>query len=201
MSQFLHLLARHLQGVCQLSDEQSAALEDHYELLVRWNRRMNLTSVEDPEELVVFHYGESLFLACQLPPGACSVADIGSGPGFPGVPVGVQRPDCRVTLVESNSRKCVFLREATRNFSNMTVEEGRVESLAGHYDWVVSRAVNWEALVPEIKRLGRSVALLLGESDAGRLRSEKGVAWRKTVKIPWGKHRVLLIGDVPRETA
>ena len=92
---FAELLLERLDGVAVLSQDQVRRLEAHYELLLRWNKVINLTSVHKPAEAVERHYCESLFLGAHLPPGAFSIADIGSGAGFPGIPVAVLRPSAR----------------------------------------------------------------------------------------------------------
>jgi len=195
MSRFSILLADALQETVPLSAAQVSALQEHCELLQRWNRRMNLTSVRKLDEIVLRHYAESVFLAAQLPPGALRIADIGSGPGFPGLPVAVMRPECRLTLVESNSRKCVFLRESTRAFTNVTVAECRAASLRESFDWVVSRAVAWREVLPVTHRIAESTAFLLGEADAKGLSERGEFVWKYPIPIPWGDRRVILIGE------
>src|SRR5262245_40368629 len=112
---FRELLLRRVSGFCELSSGQVDQLYQHYELLQRWNQRINLTAITDLTEAVDRHYAESLFLASKLPSVPLRIADIGSGAGFPGFPVAVLRPDCRVTLIESHQRKAVFLMEAARS--------------------------------------------------------------------------------------
>ncbi len=142
---------------------------------------MNLTTVTDPVEAATRHYGESLFLAQRLTAG--SVADVGSGAGFPGVPAAILRGDCRFDLVESNQRKAVFLREAARNLPGVRVLGQRAENISGGYDWVVSRAV----AVPEVLalRLGGRFGLLIGADDAS------GLSGFEITPLPWGDRRVL----------
>jgi len=117
-----------------------------------------------------------------LPPGAQRVVDIGSGAGFPGIPIAVFRPDCEVNLVECHQRKAVFLREATRELSNVKVISKRAEDVRDRFDWLVSRAVAPGDVVR--LNLAENVALLMGEGDAAKL------AGRAT-QVPWGKQRVL----------
>ena len=114
---FKQLLAAEFAPYATLSELQLDQLESHYMSLTRWNERLNLTRIRTLEESVRFHYCESLFLARFLPDGAHRIVDIGSGGGFPGIPVAIFRPDCEVTLVESHQRKAVFLREASRELS------------------------------------------------------------------------------------
>ena len=124
----------------------------------------------------------ALFLARFLPVGSFRSIDVGSGPGFPGIPVAIYRPDCQVTLIESHQRKAVFLREAIRGLSNVTVVAGRAEDVKQEFDWVISRAVDPDEVLG--LRLAPRFALLIGDSDASRL---AGAA----EPLPWGEHRVL----------
>ena len=126
---FIERLLESVRGIVELSSGQCAALEAHYQLLLKWNRRLNLTSIKDLEEVVTRHYGESLFLGARLPEGALRIVDVGSGAGFPGFPVAVLRPECEVTLVESHQRKAVFLREASRGLPNVRVLGLRAEEV------------------------------------------------------------------------
>lgn len=183
---------------CSLSEAQVAQLNAHYELLLRWNKVLNLTAVRDAGEMVVRHYAESLFLAARLPHGAMSVVDIGSGAGFPGVPVAVLRPQADVTLVESHQRKAVFLREATREIDNVQVFAGRAEALRESFDWAVCRAVRYEDIRKVLGRMSRRLALLTG---GGRSEEMPGFEWDDPVQLPWGDQRFLWLGrNVSRET-
>src|SRR5258708_2418175 len=94
-----------------LSKDQLTALYSHFELLKRWNERMDLTSVETDEEIVSRHYCESLFFGAHLPgiESETKIVDFGSGAGFPGFPLAILFPQARVTLLESNQRRAVFL--------------------------------------------------------------------------------------------
>src|ERR1035441_558150 len=145
---FADVLRQRLAGVVELSPGQMEALGAHYQLLLRWNRTLNLTSIRRMEEAVERHYCESLFLGTHLPPGPVRIADIGSGAGFPGFPVAVLRPDCAVTLIESHQRKAVFLRESTRALPNVRVLGSRAEVVTETFDHAISRAVSYEDLVP-----------------------------------------------------
>ncbi len=189
--EFVRTLQREYAAVGPVSDSEAARLFAHYRLLVRWNRVLNLTRIEDLEEAVTRHYCESLFVADRLPKGAWKILDFGSGAGFPGIPIAVRRPECRITLAESHVRKSVFLREATRDLSNVTVSAGRAEEMGEGMDWVVARAVRWEDVV---RAGGRGVALLLGTDDAERAICDRRFSWQPIEHLPWGACRVLLIG-------
>src|ERR1700736_2752496 len=114
--------------------------------MLRWNKTINLTRIERVEEAVDRHYAESLFLGVNLPPGPLKIADVGSGAGFPGIPVAILRPNVSIALIESHQRKAVFLKEATRSLPNVTVISRRAEEIAESFDWIVSRAVSWSDL-------------------------------------------------------
>jgi 16S rRNA (guanine(527)-N(7))-methyltransferase RsmG len=187
---FAEALARRLTGIVEPSAAQVEALNRHYEMLLRWNRTVNLTSVSGLEEAVERHYCESLFLAASLPPGPLRIADIGSGAGFPGFPVAVLRPECSVTLIESHQRKAVFLREASRALPNVRVLPKRAEAVGERFDWAISRAVSYEDLAPVLKILAANADLLTGAEDP----PEMGFSWSPAVALPWGKQRFLRAG-------
>jgi 16S rRNA (guanine527-N7)-methyltransferase len=167
------------------------ALGALYQLLLRWNRTLNLTSIKRMEEAVERHYCESLFLGTHLPQGPLRIADIGSGAGFPGFPVAVLRPDCSVTLIESHQRKAVFLREASRKLPNVRVLARRAEDVGEQFDWAISRAVSYEDLASFLKKLAASVDLLTGgEAPPDGI----GFVWQPPIPVPWGTQRFLRIG-------
>jgi 16S rRNA (guanine527-N7)-methyltransferase len=187
---FSDLLRECAAAIAPLSLEQIAALTQHYELMVKWNKVLNLTRVTDPAEAIERHYFESLFLAAHLPSGKQGIADIGSGAGFPGVPVGVLRPDCEVTLIESHQRKAVFLREATRELVNVAVVSGRAEEMEGPFDWATSRAVSYKALGEPLNKLTKQALLLTGDEAPPR-------NWQwdwETLRVPGREASFLRIG-------
>ncbi len=187
---FRELLASEFALYGRLSTVQLDQLEQHYDLLVRWNKRINLTRIIVLEDVVRLHYCESLFLAKALPPTPLRIVDVGSGAGFPGIPVAVLRPDCSIDLVESHQRKAVFLREASRSFSNVRVVPQRAETLDPRYDWVIARAVRPADVVAS--GLAANMALLLGDEDAG--------GFSANVKsIPWGINRKLVMFHVEHD--
>ena len=193
---FAELLLQKLSGIVCLSSEQLGILEAHYELLLRWNRKLNLTAIESLEEAVERHYCESLFLAVHLPSRPMRIADVGSGAGFPGFPVAVLRSDCSVTLIESHARKAVFLREAARSLTNVRVLTQRGEQLEETFDSAISRAVSYRDLAPILKQISRRADLLTGtELPPHAL----GFQWLPPITLPWGSQRFLRTG-VSRET-
>jgi 16S rRNA (guanine527-N7)-methyltransferase len=190
MSQFTELLSTRLKGIMEASPAQLGRLEQHFELLLRWNDKLNLTRITGLDEAVTRHYAESAFIAAHLPAqDGLRIADIGSGAGFPGLPIAVLRPELRVDLVESRSRKAAFLREATADLSNCRVLAERAERIRGPYDWLVSRAVAPKEILS--LRIGDSRAMLVGPEAAGKLPGER-------IPLPWPESGYLIL--VPRGT-
>lgn len=119
-------------------------LSRYLDLLLKWNARTNLTSIRDPEEIVRRHFGESLFTAAHLPP-CRTLLDLGSGAGFPGIPIQLALPQLKVTLAESQNKKAAFLQEAVRTLGLRTqVWADRAENLPSGmcFDVVTLRAVD-----------------------------------------------------------
>jgi 16S rRNA (guanine527-N7)-methyltransferase len=188
---FADLLRQRLSGVVELSPRQVEALETHYQLLLRWNRTLNLTSIKGMQEAVERHYCESVFLGTHLPQGRLRIADIGSGAGFPGFPVAVLRPDCSVTLIESHQRKAVFLRETSRSLPNVRVLAQRAEDVDEQFDWAISRAVSYKDLASFLKNLAPGADLLTGDEAPP---DGIGFVWQPPIPVPWGTQRFLRIG-------
>ena len=189
-----------------LDDARLAPLSAYLELLLRWNARINLTSVRGEETIVIRHVGESLFTAARLLPPASplSLADLGSGAGFPGLPMKIFAPQIRLTLIESRQKKASFLREVVRtlNLKDVEVLSTRAEQLATAYDLVTLRAVErYKDVLPVAARLvlpsGR-LALLIGASqqaDAERLLSS--FSWAEPIPVPGSASRIILSGTSP----
>jgi|SRR5579871_266505 len=200
-SGFAELLRAKLAGLLELTPEQVAALQAHYELLLRWNQRLNLTRVDSLEQAVERHYCESLFLAKHLGLIPLRICDIGSGAGFPGIPIAIARPDCTITLIESHKRKAVFLREASRKLPNVRVLTERAEDVSESFDCAVSRAVSYQDLVPVLRKLAGSADLLTGAEEPPVILC---FTWNKGIVLPWNRSSFLRIGqavDVSRETS
>jgi len=199
---FAELIQKELQPWLTLSEDQIPNLWEHYEVLLRWNDRINLTSIPPGEEMVIRHYCESVFFGAHMPgaSGEPSILDMGSGAGFPGVPIAILRPAWRITLLESHQRKAVFLRESTRGLPNISVLARRAESVPGRFDWVVSRGVDPKEVLRNVPRLARSVGLMLGEDDFSAIQSFQDIAWSKLVRLPWGDRRLCVYGEVSRGT-
>lgn len=192
-------------GSAALLDSQLQAIQAYLDLLLRWNAKLNLTAIRDPEEVVTRHFGESLFAARQLFPSADSretAIDVGSGAGFPGLPLKLWSPSLDLTLIESNQRKATFLREVVRtlNFSSVSVLSERAESVSLNADLVTFRAVErFERILSIafslVKPRGR-VAILVGSDQVGLAQSTLSrVDWKAAIPIPLSKSRTLLVGN------
>ena len=114
-----------------LSPEHLQKLDAYLELLLLWNRRINLTSVRVERGIVVKHFLDSLAVAKQIPQGASTLVDVGSGAGFPGLVLAILAPALTVTVVEPNQKKVAFLRAVARELPlpNAHVRADRVEIL------------------------------------------------------------------------
>jgi 16S rRNA (guanine527-N7)-methyltransferase len=180
--------------------------------LLRWNARINLTAIRAPEDIVTRHFGESLFAAHHLFPvpssmhsvaaAVESLADVGSGAGFPGLPIKLWAPRLSVTLVEANHKKAAFLREVTRalTLTDVNIQNARAEAVSGStFNLVTLRAVeSFKSILPIAASLlapsGR-LALLIGVAQQDQARSIlPNLAWSAPVPIPHCSARTLLIG-------
>jgi len=180
-----------------LSDIALERMLEHYGLLVQWNRRVNLTRVRDPREVAVRHFGESLFLARELGGPPEKLLDVGSGAGFPGLPLAALWPATRVTLLESVQRKAVFLREVSRSWGNVEVRNERLEGLRGGWTVSTMRAVAASGAVPHLARVSERVAILTGEEGVEEACRAGGFDWEAPLRLPWGERRFLLQGRRP----
>jgi 16S rRNA (guanine527-N7)-methyltransferase len=240
-----------------LSPAQLLHISTYIDILLRWNARINLTAVRDPEEIITRHFGESLFAARHLfpdgsapshghavsggneavldaratvaergtvavgggraalegrveglgemrvsTPQATRVADIGSGAGFPGLPLKIWAPDVLLTLIESNHKKAAFLREIVRALilTDVNVQNARAQTLTGTvFDIVTLRAVErFGAILPIASDLvGPSghLALLISSAQQDEACSTlPNFTWSAPAPVPQSRSKVLLIG-------
>jgi len=186
-----------------LDENQCEAIRRYVTLLLRWNQRISLTRVTDPESILRFHFGESLFAIPKVPIRGGRLADVGSGAGFPGVPLRIALPDLKLSLIESNVRKAAFLAEVCRelSFNDVEVFRGRMESVPEDndpYDFLTARALgNHPDLLKWSSRhlaLGGKIVLWLGDAEASTLAESDAWEWRKPVHVPGSERRFLLVG-------
>ena len=189
-------------GLDRLADEEEKGFEAYISLFLRWNSRINLSSVRDAEGILSRHFVESIACARHLPRRIVTLLDFGSGGGLPGIPIAICRPEIRVTLAESQSKKSAFLQEAVRTLGiNAEVFPGRAETLNRRFDCVTLRAVDrMEDAVrvgAELVGAGGWLALMTTVPDAPALKSAagQGFEWQPEVRLPLSENRVLVAGQ------
>jgi 16S rRNA (guanine527-N7)-methyltransferase len=193
-----------------LSPAQIRLISMYIDLLLRWNDRVNLTAIRAPEEIVTRHFGESIFAARRLFPQpeveagtTAHVIDVGSGAGFPGLPVKIWAPHLRLTLIESNQKRATFLREVVRHLglANVDVLGARAETYLGSRgDVVMFRAVEqFESVLLHaagLVRPGGCLAVMVGRSQFDQCHELlPGFQWKDPIKLPISSNRCLIIGS------
>ncbi len=171
-----------------VSDRAAERLDRYAELLVEWNQRMNLTAITSPEGIVLKHFTDSLTALPLLPEKqGIMVIDVGTGAGFPGIPLAIVREDVELTLLDSLNKRLVFLREVcdTLGIRAKTVharaeEGGQNKALRETYDVATARAVAalpvlTEYCLPFVKTGGRFIAMKGPDSDAELAAAKKAV--------------------------
>lgn len=194
---FAAVLDDKCRGFIDLSPAQLEGLWAHYELMCRWNQHINLTSVIELETAAVRHYAESVLLASLVPATARSVADIGSGAGFPGFPLAITLPQAQIFLIESDQRKAAFLREASDLCRNVRVRCVRSDSWKERVDAVVGRAVRPAEIIAVGHRVADWYGILLSRQDADELAAASG---GEVTPLPWDEQSAALTCRVPRGT-
>jgi 16S rRNA (guanine527-N7)-methyltransferase len=197
----------------------------YIDLLQNWNARINLTAIRHEEEIVTRHFGESLFMARHLFPTSVArapspassdsaqttpvnpphVLDIGSGAGFPAIPLKLWAPHIHLTLIESNHKKVAFLREVARalTLTDINVIADRVETLAAspgraQAEVVTLRAVErFDTILQQALAFlapTATLALLIGSDQIPQLAALTALNWQPPIPVPHSKRRVLSIG-------
>jgi len=196
-------IAELLRPFAALDQKQLDQVSRYLNLLLKWNARMNLTAVRDPREIVARHFGESFFAADKLleRDRELAVIDLGSGAGFPGLPLAIFAPWAQVTLIESNNRKSAFLNEVifALQLSNAKVFARRAEDYPDEADLVTMRAVEkfTEALpiAMRLVRVGGRLGLMIGAAQVEQAKNLlPDVEWAAPVAVPGGHSRVLALG-------
>jgi len=185
------------------NDRQVVLIQQYIRTLLRWNDKLNLTAIRNPLEILYRHFCESMFAAGAIPVDKGRLADIGSGPGFPGIPLKILRPDIELFLVESNIKKGTFLAEVVRELelSGTRVLISRYEELGEELaplDYVCSRAVG--EFAPFLEWAGSPqvgaghVALWIGGRDLPEIQRIKTWEWREPILVPQSLQRYILVG-------
>ncbi len=171
----------------------------YVDLLVKWNAKVNLSAVRDPENIVTRHFGESFFAARKLigREDAMELMDIGSGAGFPGIPIKLLRPSTTVRLVEAHSKKAAFLSEVIRELGlrEVSVVNRRAEDINETASVVTLRAVEKFAKVLPLaaKRVAMNgrLGVLIGREQMALAKEVLPGRWEDLVKIPLSESRAL----------
>jgi 16S rRNA (guanine527-N7)-methyltransferase len=196
-------IAELLRPYAALDQQQLNRVSTYVDLLLKWNSRINLTAVRDPKEIVTRHFGESFFAAEKLVDAgrALTVIDVGAGAGFPGLPLAIFATAAKVTLIESNGKKSVFLNEVISGLqlANAKVFAGRAEAYPDDADLVVMRAVEkFSATLPMalgLVRPGGRLGLMIGASQVEEAQDlVRDVMWEVPMAVPSGHSRVLAVG-------
>lgn len=186
-----------------VSDQQVQQIQQYMKLLLTWNEAVNLTAIRDPLEILYRHFCESMYAATVVSLDNGRLADVGSGGGFPGLPLKILRPELDVFLVESNVKKATFLAEVVRDLglTGARVLVSRYEELGEELtplDVVCSRAVGEFGAFLEWAGSARveakQVLLWIGGRDLDEVRRIPAWEWHEPVQIPQSLRRFLLAG-------
>lgn len=192
----------------ELAAAHAAAFRVYADELAEWNERFNLTAIKDPLGIEIKHFADSLtcLLAIRPPlrPPRCALIDVGTGAGFPGIPLKIVCPEVRLTLVESVGKKVSFLEHliGKLDLKEVRLIKGRAEEVgrdAAHrekYDWAVARAVAemptlLEYLLPLVRVGGRALAQKGKDAPAETHRAEHAA------RILGGRHAQITEVELP----
>ena len=187
----------------EVNPEQVLKIQQYMKILLAWNEKVNLTAIRDPLEVLNRHFCESMYAGTAVPIETGRLADVGSGAGFPGLPLKILRPKLQVFLIESSVKKATFLAEVLRELglTDARVLVGRYEELGEEVaplDYVCSRALgefgpflDWAGS----KRVAaKQVVLWIGARDLEEIRRIKTWEWREPIQVPNSLRRLLLVG-------
>lgn len=186
------------------SAELSERIRIYVATLLQWNAKIALTTVAKTSDILRVHFGESFFAGRVAEIVKGRAADIGTGAGFPSIPIRMVNPELKLTLVEPVTKKTVFIAEVLRKIAidDVSIMRNRMEELADdalRFDFVISRALGrYERLLSwarsRISSKGK-VVLLVTLADAIQLRKASLWQWQEPVKVPESHSRVVLVGD------
>lgn len=156
------------------SVKQKEQFFEYMNLLIEWNEKMNLTAITDPEEIILKHFIDSITILKEIKDGS-NVVDVGTGAGFPGIPLSIMNPTLRITLVDSLNKRLIFLQEVVNKLElkNITIIHARAEEFGQNkkyresFDISTSRAVAKlstlsEYLIPLVKVGGKVISMKAG---------------------------------------
>ena len=203
----------------EASGESAEKLVRYYEMLIEWNNRMNLTAITDPEGVVLRHFADSLIGAELITEGA-SCIDVGTGAGFPGLPLKIMRPDIELTLLDSLNKRISFLDEVAKELGidcelvHARAEDGgRNPRFRERFDFALSRAVASANLLAEwtlplVKTNGASLMYKGPSADEelkgamNALRELNSTAEIREFAAVWGVRKLIVIkkhGQTPQK--
>jgi 16S rRNA (guanine527-N7)-methyltransferase len=185
-------------------DDQVLQIQRYIEILLAWNEKVNLTAIRDPLEILYRHFCECMYASVAVPVENGRLADVGSGGGFPGLPLKIIRPSLRVFLVESNLKKATFLAEVIRELGlkDAQVIVRRYEELneeIAPLDYVCSRALGEFSTFLEWANsqqiAAKQVILWVGARDLPEIEKIRTWEWREPIQVPNSLRRLLLVGS------
>jgi len=184
-------------------DDQVLQIQQYIKILLTWNEKVNLTAIRDPLEILYRHFCESMYAAEAIPLKNGRLADVGSGGGFPGLPLKIVRPGLQVFLVESNIKKVTFLAEVIRELglSGAQVLARRYEELGEEVaplDYACSRALGEFSVFLDWARsqqiAAKQVILWIGGRDLEEIQKTQTWDWSEPIEVPHSLRRLLLVG-------
>lgn len=158
--------------------EQGEQFFTYMNMLIEWNEKMNLTAITEPEDIILKHFVDSLTILNDIKDNS-TVVDVGTGAGFPGIPLSIMNPTLKITLVDSLNKRLIFLQEVVNklNLKNIEIIHARAEELGQNkkyreqFDVATSRAVAnlstlSEYLIPLVKVGGKVISMKASEAQA-----------------------------------
>jgi 16S rRNA (guanine527-N7)-methyltransferase len=188
------------------SDEQVLQIQQYIKILLMWNEKVNLTAIRDPLEILHRHFCESMYAAEALSLTDGRLADVGSGGGFPGLPLKIIRPNLQVFLIESNLKKATFLAEVIRELglsgAQVLVRRyGELGEEIAPLDYICSRALgefpaflDWAS---SEQIAAKQVILWIGARDLPEIQNIRSWDWREPIQVPHSLRRLVLVGRKP----
>lgn len=173
-------------GVCFFM-EQLDNFYKYMQLLIEWNEKMNLTAITEPKEIILKHFIDSITILKEIKDGE-SLVDVGTGAGFPGIPLSIMNPSLKITLVDSLNKRLIFLQEVVNQLKleNVEIVHARAEEFGQNkkyretFDIATSRAVAnlstlSEYLIPLVKLNGRVISMKASDADTEINEAKKAI--------------------------
>ncbi len=191
-------------------EDQILQIQQYINILLAWNEKIDLTAIRNPLEILYRHFCESMFAGISVPLEHGRLADVGSGGGFPGLPLKILRPGLHVFLVESNLKKATFLAEVVRELGlrDIQVLVRRYEELGEELaplDFACVRALgefgSFLTWAGSEVIASKQVILWIGARDLEEIHRIGGWDWREPIQVPHSLRRLLLVGTKQVQSA